>query len=84
MSRTILNKEISIKDNKAVITENIKTVMDRNQLEVRLRELSMQKAQVQNQNQRLVQQYNDLVEAEREIQDLISQLDAASKIEVIE
>ena len=47
MNKEILNKNVVIENNLVVITENIKTTMDRNQLESKLRDIQMQKMRLQ-------------------------------------
>ena len=83
MNITVLNKDIRIENNKVVITENVETTMDKNQLEFKLRDLQMKKSRLQDQNVRLVTEYNELIIEETETNNLISQLTTNDGIEEI-
>lgn len=83
MDKKILNKDISIENNLVIITEQIETKLNRNQLELKLRDLQMQKSRLQEQNSRLVSDYNKLIDEENEVKDLISQLSTNEVIEQI-
>ena len=83
MNKTVLNKDVKIEDNKVVITESIETIMDRSQLEMKLRDVQMQKLRAREQNARLVAEYNGLLEEEGELDQLILQLNIDDGVEVI-
>lgn len=83
MYKTILNKDISIRDDLVIITEEMETRLDRNQLEMNLRDIQIQKSRLQEQNARIVEDYNRLMNEEIEIKDLISQLSSDDPIEKI-
>ena len=83
MDKKILNKDISIENNLVIITEQIETKLNRNQLELKLRDLQMQKSRLQEQNSRIVGDYNRLSLEEVEINDLISQLNGNDEMEEI-
>ncbi|HHX60609.1 MAG TPA: hypothetical protein GX707_07840 [Epulopiscium sp.] len=83
MNKTILSKDVKVEGNKVVITENTETRLDRNNLEVKLRDLQMQKMRLKEQNVRLVDEYNLVVLEETEISDLISKLSTNEGIEEI-
>lgn len=82
MNRIILNKEVKVEADKAIITEKIETTLDRNQLESKLRDISMRKTYIVNQNKMLINEFNNLIDEEEELKNLISQLDM-NEIEVI-
>ena len=74
MNKTVLNKDVRIENDMAIIREETETKLDRQQLEMKLRDIQMRKSNLQDQNKRLVAEYNQLVEEEKEINTLISQL----------
>lgn len=83
MNKTVLSKDVKVEENKVVITESVETRMDENQLEMKLRDLQMQKLRIKEQNIRLVTEYNGLLDEEKEINQLISQLNTGDVVEVI-
>ena len=83
MNKTVLSKDVKVEENKVVITESVETRMDENQLEMKLRDLQMQKLRIKEQNVRLVAEYSGLLEEESEINQLILQLNTGDVVEVI-
>lgn len=83
MNKTVLSKDVKVEENKVVITESVETRLDENQLEMKLRDVQMQKLRAKEQNIRLVTEYNGLLEEEKELNQLILQLNASDGVEVI-
>ena len=75
-NRKVLTKDVQVIENKVVITESVETRMDQSQLESKLRDIQVQKTRVRDQNIRIVEEYNKLVNDELETKDLITQLNA--------
>lgn len=75
-NKKILSKDVRIENDMAIITESTETKLDRQQLDMKLRDLQMRKTSLQDQNKRLIAEYNQLAEEEREVNNLISQLTA--------
>lgn len=84
MNRVVLNKDVKIENKEVVITENVETRLDRAQLELKLRDIGMQKARLKEQNAKVVSDFNKLLEEEVELEGLIGQLDVNSGIEEIQ
>lgn len=82
-NKEVLSKDVRIENDMAVIREETETKLNRQQLEMRLRDVQMRKLNLQDQNKRLINEYNQLVEEENEINNLISQLVADEGIEEI-
>ena len=74
MNKTVLNKDVRIENDMAIIREETETKLDRQQLEMKLRDVQMRKLSLQDQNKRLITEYNQLAQEENEINNLISQL----------
>lgn len=83
MNKIVLSKDVKVEENKVVITESVETRLDENQLEMKLRDVQMQKLRAKEQNTRLVAEYNGLLEEEKEINSLILQLTTGDVVEVI-
>lgn len=81
--RTVLNKEVIVENEVATIIEKTEVKYDRNQLEMQLRDIQMRKQNIKDQNKRLVSDFNDILELETEIKNLITQLENDDNIEVI-
>ena len=71
MSRKVLNKNIEVIDNKAIITEKIETTLDRRQLESKLEQLRRHKSRVEDQIERLSGELGGLGLEEQEILELL-------------
>lgn len=74
MNKTVLSKDVRIENDMAIIREETETKLDRQQLEMKLRDVQMRKSNLQDQNKRLIAEYNQLVTEESEVNNLISQL----------
>ncbi len=81
--KEILNKTIEVQENMIVITEETQTKKDRRQLDNDLVSIQRQISNCIEQNKRLVDEYNRLVQEELAIKDMISQLPSDNTIEVI-
>lgn len=79
----VLSKEILVENDVVVITEQIETTMDINQLEQKLRNVQMQKSSLLDQNARIVVQYNKYTDEENDILDLLSQLNVVEGIKTL-
>lgn len=73
-NKKILSKDVRIEEDMAIITESTETKLNRQQLDMRLRDVQMRKLNLQDQNKRIVKEYNQLANEETEIKNLISQL----------
>ena len=71
MSRKVLNKNIEVIDNKAIITEKIETTLDRRQLESKLEQLRRHKSRVEDQIERLSGELGELGLEEQEMLELL-------------
>lgn len=71
MSRKILNKNIEVIDNMAIITEKIETTLDRRQLESKLEQLRRHKSRIEDQIERLSGELGGLGLEEQEILELL-------------
>ena len=71
MSRKVLNKNIEVIDNKAIITEKIETTLDRRQLESKLEQLRRHKSRIEDQIERLSGELGGLGLEEQEILELL-------------
>lgn len=83
VDKKVLNREVKIEDNTVVIIENTETKLTKHQLEMQLRDIQFQKEKLKEQNQRIINDYNQLVEKEIEINNLIAQLTGDEKIQEI-
>lgn len=83
MNTKVLSKDVTVEENEVVITESVETRMDENQLEMKLRDVQMQKLRTKEQNNRLVAEYNSLLEEESDLNQLILQLNTGDGVEVI-
>ncbi len=81
--KTVLNKEVIVENEVATIIETTEVKYDRNQLEMQLRDIQMRKQNIKDQNKRLVSEFNEVLELETEIKNLIAQLENDDNIEVI-
>ncbi len=79
-NRKVLTKDVQVIENKVVITESVETRMNHNQLELKLRDVNMQKIRVKEQNNRLVEDYNKLLQEEVELNGLIDQLNVGDGV----
>ena len=80
MNKIVLSKDVRIENDMAIITESTETKLDKQQLDMKLRDVQMRKSNLQDQNKRLVTEYNQLVEEEKEINALISQLTTGAEM----
>lgn len=80
MNKTVLSKDVRIENDMAIIREETETKLDRQQLDMKLRDVQMRKSNLQDQNKRLITEYNQLVEEEKEINALISQLTTGAEM----
>ena len=79
----VLSKEVLVENDMVVITEQIETTMDINQLEQKLRNVQMQKSSLLDQNARIVIQFNKYTDEENDILDLLSQLNVDEGIKIL-
>ncbi len=79
----VLSKEVLVENDMVVITEQIETTMDINQLEQKLRNVQMQKSSLLDQNARIVIQYNKYTDEENDILGLLSQLNVGEGIKTL-
>ena len=79
----VLSKEVTVENDRVVITEQVETTMDINQLEQKLRNIQMQKSSLLDQNARIVIQYNKYTEEENDVLDLLSQLKVVEGIKIL-
>lgn len=80
MNKIVLSKDVRIENDMAIITESTETKLDKQQLDMKLRDVQMRKSNLQDQNKRLITEYNQLVEEEKEINALISQLTTGAEM----
>lgn len=71
---TVLNKEIVVIQGSVIINETTKTVMTKEDLEHKLRDIKNRKQRVREQNNRIIEEFNTLIAEETELQNWISQL----------
>lgn len=83
-NKTVLNKDVQIEDSMVVITETIKTNLYREEIEMMLRDIDKQKDYIKIQNQRLIDEYNELLEKEDELKMYLDSIKPGTDIEVIE
>lgn len=83
-NKTVLNKDVQIEDSMVVITETIKTNLYREEIEMMLRDIDKQKDYIKTQNQRLIDEYNELLEKEDELKMYLDSIKPGIDIEVIE
>lgn len=83
MNKRMLDKTTRVEDNLVIITEKTETKLNEEQLEHKLRDVRMQKLRIKEQNARLVEDYNKLLEEENEINELMLQLGENDGVEVI-
>lgn len=83
-NKTVLNKDVQIEDSMVVITETIKTNLYREEIEMMLRDIDKQKDYIKTQNQRLIDEYNELLEKEDELKMYLDSIKPGTDIEVIE
>ena len=79
----VLNKEVIIEGGKVIIREEIEKILTKEDLDFELRDIQMQRSRLQDQNSRIISDYNKLVDEEGEIKELISQLTTNEPIEEI-
>ena len=82
-NKKLISRNVEVRENSVVITEQLQSEMDLLQLQQLLQQIKMRKTGLKEQNQRLIEEYNAMVQQETEIEDLISQLNSED-IEVIE
>ena len=75
MNSKVLSKDIRVENNKIVITENVETKLDINNLYEKLTGIQMYKEKILNQNKNLIEDYKRLVREEEELNNQISKLD---------
>lgn len=69
----VTNRIVAIKGEEVIITESIKTTINKKQLEDTIRQLETKKIRLQEQNERILVEYN-LIDAElKETTNLLSQ-----------
>lgn len=83
-NKTVLNKDVQIEDSMVVVTETIKTNLYREEIEMMLRDVYNQKDYIKTQNQRLIDEYNKLLEKEDELKMYLDSIKPGTDIEVIE
>lgn len=83
-NKIVLNKDVQIEDSMVVITETIKTNLYREEIEMMLRDVDKQKDYIKTQNQRLIDEYNELLEKEDELKMYLDSIKPDIDIEVIE
>ena len=74
MERIVIDKQTEVKENKIIITETSETRMNRENLELQLRDVNFRKERLKEQNKRLIEEYREVEKEEREIEELIVQL----------
>lgn len=77
MNKNILSREVTVENNEVIIIKNVEEKYNRQQLEMKLRELQMRKISLKEQNKNIVSEYNKVLDEEQEIQALIEQLNVA-------
>lgn len=77
MNKNILNREVKVENNEVIIIKNVEEKYNRQQLEMKLREIQMRKISLKEQNKNIVSEYNKVLDEEQEIQALIEQLNVA-------
>jgi len=77
MNKNILSREVKVENNEVIIIKNVEEKYNRQQLEMKLRELQMRKISLKEQNKNIVSEYNKVLDEEQEIQALIEQLNVA-------
>ena len=75
MNSKVLSKDIRVENNKIVITENVETKLDINNLYEKLTGIQMYKEKILNQNKNRIEDYKRLVREEEELNNQISKLD---------
>lgn len=83
-NKTVLNKDVQIEDSMVVVTETIKTNLYKEEIEMMLRDIDKQKDYIKTQNQRLIDEYNKLLEKEDELKMYLDSIKPCIDIEVIE
>ena len=83
-NKTVLNKDVQIEDSMVVVTETIKTNLYKEEIETMLRDIDKQKDYIKIQNQRLIDEYNELLEKEDELKMYLDSIKPGLDIEVIE
>lgn len=74
MERNVLSKDVRIENNKVIISENTETVLDKSQVESKLRDVQVRKSRLAEQNQRLVDEYRQMESEESELNGILQQL----------
>ena len=74
MERIVIDKQTEVKENKIIITETSETIMNRENLELQLRDVNFRKERLKEQNKRLIEEYREIEREEQEIEELIVQL----------
>ena len=74
MERIVIDKQTEVKENKIIITETSETRMNRENLELQLRDVNFRKERLKEQNKRLIEEYREIEREEQEIEELIVQL----------
>ena len=74
MERIVIDKQTEVKENKIIITETSETRMNRENLELQLRDVNFRKERLKEQNKRLIEEYREIEREEEEIEELIVQL----------
>ena len=74
MERIVIDKQTEVKENKIIITETSETRMNRENLELQLRDVNFRKERLKEQNKRLIEEYREVEREEQEIEELIVQL----------
>lgn len=77
MNKNILSREVKVENNEVIIIKNVEEKYNRQQLEMKLREIQMRKISLKEQNKNIVSEYNKVLDEEQEIQALIEQLNVA-------
>lgn len=73
MDSRVTGRVVTVVGESVVITESIKTTLNKKQLEDSLRQIQAKKARLQEQNARVLAEYNALEAEEIETNDLLNQ-----------
>lgn len=83
MERKVLNKDVQVTKNEVIITESVETRLDQSQLEQKLRDVQIQKSRIKEQNNRLIKDYDTLLQEEIELTELIERLNSDEGVKEI-
>lgn len=83
MGEKLLNKNITVEDNRIIITKNIEIVMDRREVNVKIQEIQARMEGLSHHNKEIVKEYNQLAEDKIELENYLPQLEDEKELEVI-